>query len=317
MPQTVVIDKNGQVVKVVGKGRFRDSYGRSVLQVGESLFGLYYTADINLSDDPVKLSEEYIYDARYIYDGKIAYIIKSPEVEQNLFLFCISDQQGKLLKQIEVTGSCLVLSPDGKSVFIKGERDEEIDLTSMVVKQIANNETPNYTQEAIYRVIREAVDSCCKFDLTGAADMTAVNKYFTDTQNPDQWANFVISNYMKQMSPTKNAKHYVVDIRVGDLQIIGDTASVNVVFGGSNSFGTGYGDNWRAELIKINNRWYITGLSTFPDSSEYQKVKQYVEKLITNAQSGGILQDELQDKKSKHRTNTILAVEQAAPGREC
>ncbi len=282
--QTVVIDNKGQVVKIVGEGRFRDAYRRSVLQVGDSLFGLYYTPDINQADHCISLTEEYVYDARFIYDGKIIYIIKSPEAEKNTFLLCIADQEGKLLKKLEVSGNNLILSPDGKSVCTKGLENEEIDLTdsSFPLKKQIDPFPPRYVEEAIYPVIRGAVDSYCKFALTGELEQGILKKYFMDSHEPEQWAYFDMSLKVQEMKPSKNAQHYVVQIEIGKMRVDENKATFHVGFAASNSSGTGFGEGWVTELIKRDNRWYITGLSTFPNSQESKEVRQVAENYITS-----------------------------------
>ena len=58
----VIVDKMGNIVKVLNEGRFRDAYKKSLVQVGESGFGLYYVADINKPNNIKTLSKEFIFD---------------------------------------------------------------------------------------------------------------------------------------------------------------------------------------------------------------------------------------------------------------
>ncbi|MEA1961308.1 MAG: hypothetical protein U9N81_08580 [Bacillota bacterium] len=290
--ETVVIDQNGQMVKTVGKGLFRDAYERAVLQLGENHFGLYYTSDINDIDNQLTLTEEYIYDTRFIYDGSIAYIIKSPKAETNTFLLYIADQNGKLIKKFEITGNCLQLSPDGKTIFTKGKRDEIIDLTSMSMKS-PRYVTTNDDLLPVYEVIRGAVDSYCKSALTGEKDLEAVKKYFIDTHNPEQWAYTDISNYISENHSVINAQKYILEIAVQDMYINEDKASVMIGFAGSNSFGSGFGNGWYAEFVKKDDRWYITGLSTFPDSHQTWKVTKVAEDFIADKNNSALKDKEV------------------------
>jgi len=298
-PQTVVINKDGQIVKVVGEGRFRDAYQRSVLQVGESLFGLNYIPDINQPEQVVTLTNEYVYDARFISNGGIAYIIKSPDVEENAFLLCIADRNGKSVKQFKITGSSLVLSPDGKSVCTKGVEDEEIDLTTLSFKEPRIDVLDRYVEGRIYAVLRGAVDTYYKHEMIGEADTQAVKKYFLDTHSPEQWAYFDIMTYFREIPRKRNADHYVVTLRLKDLKIRGNRASARLTVGAANSFGTGYGGEWAVELIEQNHRWFVTGLSTFPDSPVREEVKETILKVIKEAQEGKAFRAELKNKDVK------------------
>lgn len=294
-PETVLIDKKGQIVKFLGEGRFRDAYGRSVLQLGKNLFGLYYTPDINHADKRVKLSGEYIYDARFIYDGKFAYIIKSPEVEKNTFLLCIADQEGKLIKKFEITGNCLVLAPDGRSAYTKGYEEEGIDFTSMSLDPVNGSTRWNNDVLGVYETVRGALDSYCRFIFTGEKDLDAVKKYFIDSHNPEQWAYFDMTTYMKETAFPEKAENYVIDIREKDLYINGNRAEIFISFDMTSNLSTSLGPRftqaWSAELIKKDNRWYITGLSTFPNSQASQEVMKVVESFIADKQHNSELKD--------------------------
>ncbi|MGI6224987.1 MAG: hypothetical protein ACOYJ1_01900, partial [Peptococcales bacterium] len=87
--RTIIVDKKGNTAKILGAGRFRDSYKKSLLQVGDSGFGLYYTPDVNKPENIKILSEEYVFDAKFVDEGKITYIVENKDMEKNLFFLYI------------------------------------------------------------------------------------------------------------------------------------------------------------------------------------------------------------------------------------
>lgn len=224
-PQTVITDTQGKIIKTVYEGRFRDAYGRSVLNVGENRFGLYYIPD-NMRPQTIKLSDEYIYDARFIYDGSIAYIIKGEDPEANDFYLYLTNKKGQTTRKMLVTGTALALSPDGTSLATMGGDNEEINLVDKTMKKPVLSGKEEH--EDIIAFLRGAVDCCCKFEMTGQGDYKLLEKYFINTHNPEQSALFDMQTRFKERDYKPFARSYAVNIQLHELKVYGDRASANL-----------------------------------------------------------------------------------------
>ena len=87
---TVIVDSQNNIVKVIGKGIFRDAYKKSVILVGTNNFGLNYIPNIDKPEEVIKLSSEYIYDVKFVNQGNLAYITKNNGLDSNLFTLHLS-----------------------------------------------------------------------------------------------------------------------------------------------------------------------------------------------------------------------------------
>ncbi|NLT94157.1 MAG: hypothetical protein GXW85_01255, partial [Clostridia bacterium] len=196
--RTIIVDKGGNQVKILGEGRFRDSYQKSLLQVGDNGFGLYYTPDINQPNRIRTITKEYVFDAKFVDDGKIAYIIEDKNEDGNLFSLRILDKSGRELKKFQVSGSNLTLLPDGKTGYVGGPQWEKIDFAkNELEKGLSPVQNKDPEKENIYKSIRNAIEVLLKFELTGEEDSIKAKQYFLDTHSPDQWAYFDITNLFK------------------------------------------------------------------------------------------------------------------------
>ena len=50
------------------------------------------------------------------------------------------------------------------------------------------------------------------------------------------------------------------------------------------------------ELIKRDGKWFVTGLSTFPNSNEYKKVSGMLQSIIKDIKSGKLFEGKLKGK---------------------
>ncbi|MFZ7103325.1 MAG: hypothetical protein ACOWWO_11820 [Peptococcaceae bacterium] len=289
--KTVIIDKQGNTVKVLAEGCFRDAYKKSLLQVGEGGFGLYYTADIDRADEVKTLTAEYVYDVRFVADGKIAYIIADNDFSGNNFLLYITDQKGSQLKKLTVSGSNIALLPDGKTGYVGGQNWEKVDFESNeIINIIADSRDwteEELAKEEIGQTLRGAVDILCKFELGGETDLAGAKKYFIDTYSPDQWAYFDLTSKFKESPEPRGVEktYYRVKIELQDYQpdFSRDHASIALRAEAFTSGGGGITMDYALELKKDQDTWYVTGFSTFPDSplqaEVLEKVKAYVQEI--------------------------------------
>ncbi len=292
-PVTVIARNDGTIIKKMGYGRFRDACGNSILQVGENLFGLYYTPDVENAENIITLSEEYIYGACFAWEGKIAYLVQSDNREENNFVLCIADRNGEKIKEFDVTGSNLLLSPGKEIICAKGGQDEEIDLTTLSLMNSVNASQLGHVEQEIYRTIRGAMDTYCKWDMIGESDWQAVDKYFIDTHEPEQWAWFDIMHTFKETAYERSSNKYFISLALQELEIEGNRAStvLNCMVKGSS--GCGSGQQWALELIEENGRWQVTGLSTFPDSQPRREIESLVSTILKKGTRDSIFQGQL------------------------
>jgi len=300
--RTIIVDKKGNTVKVLGEGRFRDSYRKSLLQVGDSGFGLYYTPDINKPEGVKILTQEYIFDAKFVDEGKIAYIVEDKDPEANLFFLYIIDKNGKELKKIQVSGSSIALLPDGKTGIVGGPLREKINFSENELEAglVGVNEQAETEKEKIFKTLRKAINILYKFELTGEKDWTGTKKYFLDTNSPDQWAYFDLINKFNTASvvnPT-GKKPYIIKMELKDLKISETGKEASVLVRASAFIGSGGNSSMDYALELTNNEgsWYVTGLSTFPHTERRESLEKIIKKYVSDAQKGKLFPGELEGK---------------------
>lgn len=125
---TVIANGEKEIVKVVGKGSYRDQYQRSVLLSGENNFGLTYIANVNQVSKNVSLTEEYVYDAKFIAGGNSIFVTADP-ARKNQYVLHLVDNKGMPLKQWSVSGSGVLLSEDGTLGYGSGPEQEVFDFS--------------------------------------------------------------------------------------------------------------------------------------------------------------------------------------------
>jgi hypothetical protein len=298
--ETVIADSSLNIVKRLNlKGRIRDSYKLGILQTGEGHFELYYQKDINGDKEPMTISKGYISDAKFTANGGIVYITPNDNPEENNFFLHILDSNGLERKVINISGSRIALSPDGKTGYISGENFEKVDIERAGIEraEITNN---NNETENIYRTIRGAVDVLYKYEMMRIKDYDTVKKYFVDTNNPEQWAYTDIVNIFNEgINYSIGSPSFRVRVGIKNLELNGDRATAAVSISARGSNGSGESLVTVMELIKSSGTWYVTGLSTFPDSKQYTEVKSKVEDIIKQAVAGKIFDGVLKDREVK------------------
>lgn len=286
---TIIIDKKEAVVRDLPIGRFRDSYKKALLQTGKESFGLFYIKDINEENDFKKITEEFVLDVKFIEDGKFIYTTENKDVEKNSFYLHLVNENGEEEKKIEISSGVIALLPNGEKAYVGGYKQEVIDLKSFLIEKSINHETGE--EENVFKTLRGAMNVLYKYEISSIKDFEGVKKYFVDTKNPDQWAYFDVNTILKesQRVSVSGVNHkislYLVNLKLYD----NDTkATAKVKVSAQNSSGGGLGSENSVELIKVENKWYITGFSTFPYSIEYKTVKTKVETLINLIKSGNL-----------------------------
>ncbi len=297
---TVITDSAGKVLKELPCGRFRDSYKKSMLQAGESGFGLYYFDNLDKTGFK-ELTREYVYDAKFIAGGHFIYTVKSGDAEKNIFLLCIADDKGNETAKIPVSGPNVSLSPDGNTGYINGPLKEIIDFPALlnnldaeILKHetaVSNIYTAQNEEENLLMTLRGAMDAYLKFEITGKKDYAAADKYFIDSEEPPQMAHFDITTIFNERGNYfGDTDFYEISLSLSKLSLKKDRASV-VVSGICRNFaGAASGVENALELFKKDGVWYVTGFSTFLDSKKAEDLKVKVEKIIKDAREGKLFE---------------------------
>lgn len=303
---TVIVDMQGKIVQVLPGGRFRDSYGTSLIQTNKNGFGLYLLEDINKPEQIKEITKEFIYDAKFLYNGCIAYIHKNKSIEKSTFELHITDSNGNETAVYEVSGSSFLLLPNGKTGYISGQNREEVNFSSNNINSLKTNENISKDREDIFASIRGAMNTYYRFDLIGEKDYEGAKKYFVDTAAPEQWAYFDVVTRMNE----KEKSGYITDVRyelsviLKDIKIFKDKsgiqrASVKIQVDGSNFSGSGFGTGPSLELIKRDDNWYVTGFSTFPFTKQAENIMNQVKQCVKDIKEGKLFDGQLKDKEVK------------------
>jgi uncharacterized protein YpmB len=294
---TVIVDKDNKIIgRFDSSGRFRDAYKTSFIQIGKNNFGLEYYADINGDAAGKVLSKDYINDVKFIYGGGIAYITPNTDPEENNFYLYIVDKNGNELKKLLVSGSTIMVLPDGKAGYIGGSEIERVDLINYTVER-HSKEGETKDKEGILKTLRGAMDVIYKYEINKTKDMDRASKYFINSSNPEQWAYTDVTNMFKEdVELISKSSDYSINLMLKALSLSSGRATASISGTVINSVGSGMGIGNIIELIKKDERWYVTGLSTFPSSKQHSEVKSKVEALIKQAQQGNTFNGQLRGK---------------------
>ncbi|MGI6224661.1 MAG: hypothetical protein ACOYJ1_00255, partial [Peptococcales bacterium] len=246
------------------------------------------------------LSEEYVFDAKFVDEGKITYIVENKDMEKNLFFLYILDKSGKEIKKIQVSGSRIALSPNGKTGYIGGPFWEKINFVeNQIEKGLFSPPESNSEKEKVFQTIRQAINILYKFELSGEKDRVGAKKYFIDTNSPDQWAYFDIINYFNTTTFVNSSDNlYIIGIKLEDLIINVEEhrAFAKVRVNTLTSSGGESSMDYALELVENDNEWYVTGLSTFPDSQMRNDLEKIIKEYVSESQKGKIFPGELEGK---------------------
>lgn len=303
---TVITDSKGSIVKELPGGRFRDAYGLSMLQTDKNGVGLYLYEDINNTRGVKEITYEITYDAKFICNGGIAYIVKKRSPEKNVFNLHILDAGGNEKAVYQVSGNSFLLTPDGNTGYVNGLKYEIVHFDNNTIEALNTNENRNKEEDEILTAIRGGLDIWYKFRLTGERDFEAAKKYLIDTSNPEQWAYFDVVTGINERKDWgfQVANTYELSIILKDMKIYNDKAGVRrataaAIINGGNSTGGGFGEAYTLELIKKYEKWYLTGFSTYPYSKQAGDVKKRVEQCVKDARAGKIFDGQLKGKEIK------------------
>lgn len=308
---TFITDKSGNIVKRFDEGRYRDSYKKELLESGKNNFGLTYVPDVNKQDKAIKLTEEYVYDAKFCIGGKLVYTTSYIENGENNFILHIVNNSGKELKATEVSGANLQVSLDGKTCYIGGRLHEIVDLNEgTVLSKLKIDATDKASLEAaeneIFKTIRGAlsifyIESNRKSSSLSSlkeSQLKKANEYFTDSKDTGLWAHYdiekIINNQMISLPDKSKYKINVYSERL-NMREASKSAEEILLFEVRDSSGKVYKKTVEFELKNINAKWYIAGISTFSDSAEAKAMTGRITNICSKLTAGEISNGEYKD----------------------
>lgn len=300
---TVIVNDKGEKIKDLPQGRYADSFKRSLLLFGERKEGLYYIPDINKPKNIKTLSKEIVYDTKFTAGGNIVFTTKINDVEKNSFILHVVDFNGTEIHSSEVSGPEIAVSLDGKLAYIGGPNEEILDLVSLKLEGYHTNlkeEEKEY--EAIFKVIRGGMRTYNNFKTNEENDTIGARRYFIDTNSPEQWAYFDLQTmWNKNLSEVIPKSEYISDIFLKSVKVYSDGGynRASLVIEEDLEANNRSLNTYALEMVKISDRWFITGLSTFPYTDETRRVSSIVQDYVEEARNGTIFDGELKGKQIK------------------
>lgn len=297
---TFIVDSNGNKMKKVYNGKFRDSYKTASLLIGENDFRLYYINNINDSYKPMVIDKRCIYDAKFIYNGDFAYTIKNKVEEEGKFTLILVDKKGKEKERYLVSGGKFSVSPDGKKAQIAGENKEQIDFENSSV-QFSTGDIDKQRGE-IFKTIRGASEVVAEYMCSGVYDMEKTKEYFSNNDALNQYALLDMEHIYKDKNDivaTIPSSEYDLKLQAANYKVINNAnAYVEVVGVMKNSGGSIININIELALTynTKENKWYVTGLSTFNYTEEYEKVKKLCTDYLVKGKEGKMFMGIFKDK---------------------
>ncbi|MGF7184612.1 hypothetical protein GGQ84_000696 [Desulfitispora alkaliphila] len=288
--KTVIADKQGNLIKVLGSGVFRDSYKKGIVMVGEWGFGLHYKPDVDEAQNTVKLTDEYVYDVKFVDKGKIAYTVKSPGVNNSFYLH-IADQRGRELNKFEVSGAEIALTPDGALGYIGGYDGEVVNFSEVKITDENWHQQTFLIDEfenEIISTLRGAGYIISQYELIGHENWKLLDEYFTDTDSPEQWGKYDMRSRFSQGETKKygkaikkfQAQVILKELITRELDWQTRVASAVINVSGENNAGDSMDVDYAIELVREDQGWKVTGFSTFPHWEQREEVEKAVSEAV-------------------------------------
>jgi len=287
---TVITDTSGKIISRVAPGRYRDRHGMSILNVGAEHFGLYYVGNY-MQPQPRPIYSGYVYQTAFSPAGEVFYT-RSGTSDKG-YLLCRYEPKTKKTWEQPVSGPYFVISPEGQLIYGGGWQSEQINPQSLQIKaqtQVSIPENRDVIQ-ALYGAVATYIKYYCYPGTDADKRQQELARWYVNTDKPVmQSAFFDITEELTARGDYKVAYYeddgYLWSGSIKLIEVKADRASVVARLGARTASGSGWGYEAAYELIKTEAGWRVTGLSTFPTSSERKRVEATVKKFIAKAQQG-------------------------------
>lgn len=297
---TFIVDAKGNNIKKIYNGKFRDAYKTSALLIGENDFRLYYISNVNDSYKPMVINKGCIYDAKFIYNGDFAYTIRNKGTGENKFTLILVDKNGSEREKYVVSGGKFSISPDGKQARIAGENKEQIDFEKNSVQ--FSTGVVDKQKEEVFKAIRGASEVIAEYMCTGIHDMEKTKKYFANNEALNQYALFDMENIYKDKNDivaTIPSRDYDLKLQATSYSVVDNTNAYVTVLGVMRNSGGSIINIDLGLSLTYNakeNKWYVTGISTFNNTDEYKKVKDLCMDYMVKGKEGKLFMGIFKDK---------------------
>ena len=226
------------------------------------------------------MTEEYVYDAKFITGGKIAYIIQKEQTGANLFVLCICDREGKLIQTLDFSGSSFYLSADGRYGYGSGLMLEIVDLEKAQIIGQAQQTTASANADLLM-ALRGAVQVYAKMRLGHQATPEDIERYFA---NSDQAGGMAKAEIWARLPQThqETAIYYeaILDREHSLMSAEGNFATCHILLIGMDHQGLTFAEELAWDAVKIDGRWQVVGLSTFSREQERTEVLAAVSQFL-------------------------------------
>ena len=252
---TVLANQEKETVKVIGKGSYRDHYLRSVLLSGENNFGLTYIANINQVSKTVALTEEYVYDAKFVAGGKMIYITDGGSLSDNCFTLHLINGLGEEVQQWRISGSSLLVSEDGKVGYSSGPQQERFSFDQQAMQQ--GQQTTS--TDALLTVLRGASSVYAKLLLGQAVTQEEQEQFYANLEGLEQ--------LQKGQTPVEGPVMFWSRSLSIEENELGQLCAVVMI--GQNSSHQWIQQQVQFQMVEQNQRWYVLHFKAGEIGEEY------------------------------------------------
>ena len=268
------------MIKIIGQGIYKDSYLGSVLLLGNDRFGLFLVADINQVSKGFLLTEQYVYDAKFLPGGRIAYITRPEEVRDNRFQLTICAADGEVLQRLSISGSGLLLSPDGRYGCVSGPGAEVIDLDEARLLSQAQAVSADIDGQLL-AALRGASLLYMRQALGQPVDEAGLSAYFVDDDRVGMAYSEMLARQSEAAADSAPVFYQaLLDRQHSLIAVGGDVATCHLRLSAQVKGGAAYTEQVAWDLLKSDGQWRVAGLATFCQESGRAAFLQEAEQIL-------------------------------------
>lgn len=259
----VILDRNGNLLKELSEGIFRDSYNNAIL-TSDKNDHLYYIKDINESSSSKLISSKKAYEVKFLSNRGFVFTTQSSNIENNSFELHICDSNGVETAIFEVPGCSFFLSTDGSTGYINaGEKNIKMDFISGTFDKSTSSPDKN---EEIYRTLRGGFCVISDYLINGKKDQALASRYFDSSivsnlqdilNNKSTWNGLNISylSLLKQSDITMKLKMITPNVD-NNVRMVDTKIDLSISALWAEDFST----TLNVRLVLQDSKWFIKSL---------------------------------------------------------
>lgn len=152
----------------------------------------------------------------------------------------------------------------------------------------------------VFKTIRGAMDTYLKLQINGEKDYKSLKKYFIDFPELEHAAALDMELMFKEdkVSKSRSSIPCKITLSLEKMNIYDseNKTSIRIRTGVENSRGMGMVEVIPLELIKKDDKWYVMGFSTFPNSKKAKAIRKIAVKYIEEIRTGVLYDGKLKGK---------------------